>query len=176
MKKLSEMAASVWSSMKKTSMTSKQPLEQSQEDPFADGLVDHIKNLVENIAEGDTPWEIKKMRGVFERVVGITDAERVDILRHIDCVTIALRRRKLRTKLAEYATGNLEDVTTIPREVESLGKPETPIYAQPKIANVTSGAISGLSQNVFFKLKQIGATDEEINYIKGGTYGYGDRP
>jgi hypothetical protein len=153
-------------------MMSKQPLEQLQEDPFADGLVAHIKDLVENIAEGDTPWEIKKMRDVFERVVGITDAERADILRHIDCVTIALRRRKLRTKLAEYATGNLEDVTTIPREVETLGKPETPIYAQPTAAKVTSGAISSLTQNTLYKLKEMGLTDNDLTYIRGGTYGY----
>jgi hypothetical protein len=162
--------------MKKTSMMSKQPLEQSQEDPFADGLVAHIKDLVSNMAQGDTPWEIKKMRNVFERVVGITDAERIDILRHIDCVTIALRRRKLRTKLAEYATGNLEDVTTIPREVEALGKPETPIYAQPTASRVISGAVSSLTQNAFFKLNQSGVTNDDLDYIKAATYGHSDRP
>jgi len=109
-------------------MKSKQPLEQSQEDPFADGLVEHIKDLMSNISQGDSPWEILKMYGVFEQVKGLSDAERKEILMHINNLTIYTYRNKLRTKLAEYATGNIEDITTILGTIERLGKPEDPLF------------------------------------------------
>ncbi len=109
-------------------MKSKQPSEQSQEGPFADGLVEHIKDLMSNIAQGDNPWEILKMYGVFEQVKGISDAERKEILMHINNLTISTYRKKLRIKLAEYVTGNIEDITTILGNIERLDKPENPLF------------------------------------------------